>query len=196
MLAIVILAAGESARMGRPKQNLIFEGKTLLQRAIETALTTTCKPVVVVLGANTGHIIPTLNYAGITIVQNDNWQEGMASSIRIAVKLLTELENVDSVLFTLCDQPFVTGGLIATMQSTARESGKAIVACNYNNTVGVPMLFGRKLFADLLLLQGQEGARNLVKQFPNDIATVLFNKGMTDIDTEEDYEELITNAPR
>ena len=192
MTALVILAAGESKRMGRPKQNLLFKGKTLLQIAVDTALASSCRPVIVVLGANSQIITPTLNYPDINILYNDNWKEGMASSIRAAVSEVKSDGTVDSILFMLCDQPFVSTALIEDMLSRKQKSGKGIVACTYDNIAGVPMLFSRAFFAELSQLKGQEGAKKILQNHhPDDIILVPFDKGDTDIDTPEDYRQLI-----
>lgn len=178
--------------MGRPKQNLLFKGKTLLQIAIDTALASSCRPVIVVLGANSKMIASTLSYPDVNVIYNDNWQEGMASSIRAAVTEVKSDGTVDSILFMLCDQPFVSTALIEDMLSRKQESGKAIVACTYNNIAGVPMLFSKAMFGELSLLKGQEGAKKLLQNHhTNDITLVTFDEGGTDIDTPEDYSELI-----
>src|SRR5476651_1174100 len=83
MTGIIILAAGSSSRLGKPKQNLIYNGKTLLQNAIDTASSSLCKPIMVVLGANAVVIKPTIESLPVNILNNENWQEGIASSIRI-----------------------------------------------------------------------------------------------------------------
>ena len=88
--AIVILAAGISSRLGSPKQLLEFDGKTLLQHAIDTALATGCPKVMVVLGARAEMLKPELANQPIQVLENKNWQEGMASSIRYALKNITK----------------------------------------------------------------------------------------------------------
>ena len=85
--AIVILAAGTSSRLGSPKQLLIFNNKTLLQHAIDTALNTGCKNVMVVLGAHFDLIKNQLTHQPVQVIENKDWQEGMASSIRYALKI-------------------------------------------------------------------------------------------------------------
>jgi molybdenum cofactor cytidylyltransferase len=177
MTALVILAAGASNRLGQPKQNLLFKNQTLLQRAVETGLASACRPVIVVLGANADVIEP-INLVDAKVLYNYEWNEGMASSIRVAVNEIIKDTTVTNIIIMLCDQPFVTAALINTMLQKQMETGKPIIACSYNNTMGVPALFNRPLFAELLLLKG-------------DVITVPFEPGSIDIDTLEDYKRLL-----
>ncbi|OKS86011.1 nucleotidyltransferase family protein [Mucilaginibacter polytrichastri] len=192
MTGIIILAAGESCRLGEPKQNLIFQGKTLLQRAIETALSSACETVLVVLGANAELIKPTLQPYKVEVIVNANWTEGMASSIRAGVEALQRNELIENVLILLCDQPFVSLSLINNLLQKQQDTLKPIVACNYKDTIGVPVIFNRLLFTRLLLLKGHEGAKKMIAGYPDDVATVPFDLGTVDIDTVEDYNRLIS----
>ncbi|WP_259065220.1 nucleotidyltransferase family protein [Mucilaginibacter sp. X4EP1] len=187
MTVAIILAAGESSRLGRPKQNLIFNGKTLLELAVESVRKSECKKIIVVLGANSSEIKP---IAGAFILYNKDWREGMASSIRTAMLEINDDPSVDKVIMMLCDQPFVNAALLNSLIRKQNETAKAIIASAYNGTNGVPVLFDRSLFSELLLLQGHEGAKKILKNHVDDIATIPFEQGGIDIDTSEDYERL------
>lgn len=189
---MIILAAGSSSRLGTPKQNLIYKGQTLLQRAIQTALTSVCSDnVVVVLGANESAIRQEISDQLVHVVHNPDWQEGMASSIRLGVAELIRMQPLlRGVILMLCDQPFVDPLLIYQLTEKRVESDNGIIACSYRGTLGVPVLFDASYFPQLLMLQGKEGAKKLVKAFPNDVATVSFPLGAIDIDTLDDYEVL------
>jgi molybdenum cofactor cytidylyltransferase len=187
MTGVIILAAGGSSRLGQPKQNLLFRGKTLLQHAVETAQRSNGKPVFVVLGANAGQIAHTID---ANIIFNKDWNEGMASAIRISIKELTKYPAVTSVILMLCDQPFVSAALLNALIVKQTETGKPIVACAYNGTLGVPVWFDRALFSELLLLQGLDGAKTVISAHPEEVATVTFEQGGIDIDTPADYERL------
>jgi molybdenum cofactor cytidylyltransferase len=189
MTGTIILAAGESRRLGQPKQNLVFENKTLLERAVGAALGSGCKPVIVVLGANADVINPAVS-KDVKPVYNSDWGEGMASSIRAGVNELNKYSNIDSVLIMLCDQPFADVKLISSMQTRQQQTGKAIVACSYGNTIGVPALLNKSLFPELLLLQGNEGAKHIIKDRPQELTIIPFEKGIIDIDTPEDLSRL------
>jgi molybdenum cofactor cytidylyltransferase len=193
MTALIILAAGASTRLGQPKQNLVFQNKTLLERTIETAIDTKCRPIFVVLGANVDDIDFDIKSKEVQFIFNRNWEEGMASSLRIAVIEAEKCKEIDNVLIMLCDQPFVTSKLIADLLLKQQETSKAVVACKYNDIIGVPALFNRTLFCELLLLRGKEGAKKILKDHPEDVAIIPFDEGNIDIDTKEDYNRLINS---
>jgi molybdenum cofactor cytidylyltransferase len=192
MTGLIILAAGASSRLGTPKQNLIYQGQTLLQRAIHTALTSACcEKIVVVLGANEGVIRPNIFDHQINITYNPNWQEGIASSIRLGITELQKLEpNIKAAILMLCDQPFVDPLLIYQLTERKAENNNGIIACAYKDTLGVPALFDASYFPQLLMLQGKEGAKKLIKAFSHDVLPVAFPLGAIDIDTMDDYEGL------
>src|ERR1700743_1804510 len=183
MTGAIILAAGESNRLGRPKQNLQFNGQTLLQHAVDSAQQSECKPVIVVLGANDNAITPP---GGGTVLYNKDWKEGMASSIRTAINGINNDLSVDKVIIMLCDQAFVSTALLNSLIDKQIETGKPIVASTYNDIIGVPALFDRTFFAELLLLKGHEGAKKILITHANEIATIPFEKGSIDIDTPDD----------
>ena len=160
MPAIIILAAGESSRLGKPKQNLVFENKTLLQRAVETAMRSKYRPVVIVLGA-VDIPLPEIINEQIRIIYNEEWKEGIASSIRAGV------------------------------QEIANTTADAVLIMLYNNTIGVPALFNQSLFGELLLLTGDEGARKIIKDYHGYTGIIQFEPGAVDIDTEADYRLLL-----
>lgn len=188
MTALIILAAGESARLGRPKQNLVFEGKTLLQRAAETALSTACGPVIVVLGANAEAIRQTISQYPVEIIYNADWPEGIASSIRLGIKELQQKPGVTSVILMLCDQPLVSATLLNELVEKRADAG--IVACTYENTIGTPVLFSSAYFEELQLLTGNEGAKKILLKHPATVISIPFPLGGVDIDTIEDYGRL------
>jgi len=189
MTGIVILAAGSSSRFGTPKQNLVYQNKTLLQRNIEIALATGCHPVIVVLGANSDVILPTIESLPVEIAYNTAWGEGMSSSIRSGIAhLQTNHAKISSIILMLCDQPFVTTGLL--LQLIAVSGPKSITACAYDKAVGPPVFFDSHYFPELLLLKGNEGAKQLMLKHEVNITTVPFVLGSIDIDTKEDFERL------
>lgn len=192
MTGIIILAAGSSSRLGTPKQNLMYQGKTLLQRAIQTALTSACcESVLVVLGANEGVIRPNISDQQVHITYNPDWEEGIASSIRLGISQLQILEPLaTSAIIMLCDQPFVDAFLLYQLTARKVENDNGIVASEYKNTYGVPALFDAKYFASLQKLKGNESTNELITAYPDDVISVPFALGAIDIDTIEDYERL------
>jgi len=190
---IVILAAGASTRLGRPKQLLPWQGITLLQYAVQTALTVTTQPVVVT-GANGEHLAAALDPGQVKLVYNPNWQQGIASSIQCGLQaLLNRTPQPDQVIFMVCDQPFVTAGLLLDLINEQQKSRKPIVASAYADTLGIPALFDRSLFPQLLDLQGDTGAKKIIQQHAGEVATVAFREGVYDIDTVGQYEALVKN---
>jgi len=195
MAAIIILAAGASSRMGSPKQLLAYGGNNLLQHAIHEALGTGFSPVMVVLGAKENEIVPVIKNDDILIVENAEWEEGLGSSVRAGIStLIKQTPEPDSVILMLCDQPFVTSTLLKQLVEIKAATNKNIVASMYRDTAGVPVLFDHSFFPELLLLRGQDGAKKLLLQYAEEVATILFPEGAVDIDTPEDYHTLVLNA--
>jgi molybdenum cofactor cytidylyltransferase len=188
MTGVIILAAGSSSRLGEPKQNLVYKGKTLLQHALDAALASSCEPVILVTGAVEPGKLKYLQSTGIHITQNLQWQEGVASSIRVGLtELLTIEKDIESAIFMLCDQPFVDAPLLHKLIEKKVESGKGIISCNYKETLGVPVLFDRKYFKELQFMEGVVGAKKIIFKYKEDVFAVDFPKGAVDIDTVEDY---------
>ena len=188
---IVILAAGASTRLGRPKQLLPWQGKNLLQHAVQTALEITTQPVVVT-GAHADQLVAAVDPSQVQIVFNPEWEQGIASSIRCGLQaLLNRTPTPEQVIFMVCDQPFVTCNLLLDLINEQQKSTKAIVASAYAGTLGIPALFEKTMFQQLLDLQGDAGAKKLMQQHPDQTAAVDFPQGNIDIDTVDEYEALI-----
>ncbi len=188
-LSILILAAGNSSRLGSPKQLIEFEGQTLIERITETALSIS-EDVLIVLGGNSELILPKLVRFEdtISIVFNPDWKEGMGTSIRIGVEKLAE--NSDLIIISLSDQPFISKVLLQNMLQTYAKTQNPIVSCTYSNTLGVPILFHKSVFSELLKLNGDKGAKSFLHLYKNRISTIDFPEGIVDIDTLEDVEDL------
>jgi len=194
MVTVVILAAGASSRLGLPKQNLVYQHITLLQHAVFNALQVSAN-VIVVLGANTGLIEPTIKDKPITILHNEDWANGMASSIQVAITHIQQTQlRTNPVILMLCDQPFADAKILNQLISEKNISKKGIIASAYKNALGVPVLFDVTYFSQLLLLRGQDGAKVLLKQFLGDVQAVPFDLGVVDIDTLEDWERLLNKT--
>lgn len=192
-IAIVILAAGSSSRLNhQPKQLIQWEGSTLLRRVVDTALATTFRPVVVVLGAHKGQIAPELDGLPVTIIDNQHWQQGLATSVKtgLAAVYLTQ-KDIDAVLFLLTDQPHVDRGLLQQLVHVYEESGKGIVAARYAGSLGVPALFDRKYIHELLSLEGDAGAKKVILNHPDDCVEVPFESASIDLDTRQDVERFL-----
>jgi molybdenum cofactor cytidylyltransferase len=190
--AIIILAAGSSSRLGRPKQLLSYQHKSLLDNTIEEAKKATDGAVLVILGGNHALIEKNITRSAISIVYNPDWEEGMSSSIRLGLAVLkNENAALKNVILTVCDQPFITAEVFGGLIQEAETSGKGIVASSYGGTLGTPVWFDQLYFNELFLLKGTEGAKKVVKKFAAQVASVTFEKGEIDIDTPEDYNRLL-----
>jgi len=187
----IILAAGGSSRFGQPKQLLVFEGESLVQRVVRSATEAGSDPVVVVVGDNRGQIETELRGTVAVVVQNRQWRQGLGTSIRSGLGHLLRLKpEVEAVVLLACDQPFVDKGIINSLILQRANSGKSIVASSYANTLGVPVLFERIWFDSLSSLPDDSGAKALIESGSMDVAQIQFPKGVIDIDTPSDFERL------
>jgi molybdenum cofactor cytidylyltransferase len=188
---VVILAAGSSSRLGEPKQLVKHDGKNLLQTTIDAAVNSDAAPVIVVLGANAEQVSGEINKSNVHIAINSDWEEGMASSVRIGLnELLFISPSIEAVILMVCDQPYISTDLVNQLINEQKKTGKPIVTCNYGASTGPPALFDRSLFIELMQLKGDIGARKIIRHHSNEIATISFAKGKIDIDTKEDYNAL------
>lgn len=172
MPSIIVLAAGASRRLGRPKQLLMFEGEPLVVRAARIAASV----------ADTVVVIPPVDeireaLRGYRIVENPGRDEGVASSIRAGVSATT-----GDVLLAVCDQPMITA---EHLQSLIRVRSP-IAATGYNGISGVPAFFGGKFRGELLALRGDVGARKVIEAHSDELVTIPFAAAAMDVDTEGD----------
>lgn len=187
--AIIILAAGNSSRLGEPKQLLHYKGKTLLRHTADEASLVTPK-VLIVTGEENPDI--TGQITGFHHIRNESWAEGMASSLKTGLQeTLQHFPETEQFIFTVCDQPFISASVFKALTEKKKISPKGIVASAYADTLGVPVLFSSSYVKELFNLNGQEGARKLIQQYRDDTDSIPFEQGSWDIDTLEDYKKLI-----
>jgi molybdenum cofactor cytidylyltransferase len=189
---LIILAAGGSSRMnGVSKQLLEFNGRSLLRRAAETALSSSCRPVLVVLGANVEKILPEIEDLPLIIELNKDWRQGMGSSIKAGLsKILKDTPELEAVILMLADQPLITAEILDRLAEAHSASGLPIIASEYENTVGVPALFSRPIFDKLLALPDDAGAKSLMQKDPANVKKIPVPEAAVDVDSEEDYYRL------
>jgi len=190
---IIILAAGSSSRLGSPKQLLKYNDKSLLQHIVtEANLAVENEEVIVVTGANQDLLETELSQLPVHVIHNDNWEQGMASSINCGLESLLKIyPDLNGIIFSVCDQPFVSVAVFKSLVEKHDLTGKGIIASFYNDTLGVPMYFDEKYFDELAQLQGHSGAKQMVNKYPKDIGYIEFPDGVIDIDTDSDYQNLV-----
>ena len=189
-IGAVILAAGESSRLGQPKQLVQFRGKSLVRRIVDAATEAGCSPITIVLGSDSKKIEDELAGTGVAIVKNENWRAGIGTSIRAGVQnLLSQAPNLEAIVLLVCDQPFVDARVIKGLIELRQKTNKSIVASAYSGTLGVPALFNRSCFQELLALGDDTGAKSIIMRNRERVAEFPFPQGEIDIDTVADYEK-------
>jgi molybdenum cofactor cytidylyltransferase len=186
-IGAVVLAAGGSSRLGQPKQLLRHRGESLVRHAAQAAIDAGCAPVTVVVGPEQERIAASLHDLDVIILPNESWRRGMGTSIRAGVEAL---KDCDAIAILACDQPQVDATLIRQLAARHQETRKPMVASAYAGTLGVPTLFMRSCFEQLLSLGDERGAKVLLTARPNDVAQVDFPGGAVDIDTPGDWGRL------
>jgi len=188
----IILAAGASRRLGRPKQLLELDGETLLARTIRCAREAGAEPVLAVLGADAPLISQSVPMKEVVTVLNPEWQEGIASSLRAGIRsLLSIVPEAPGAILLVCDQPRLGAAHIrALIEDFHASSETAVIASTYNKMRGIPAIFPRALFPRLLVLTGDKGARGILAGPRCPIVEVPFAGGEIDIDSPADLERL------
>lgn len=188
----LLLAAGGSSRLGQPKQLVRVEGKTLIRRSAEMLAASICDPVTAVLGAEIEESRRELAGLDISVCTNASWNVGISSSIKSGLRHLLRLEpDLDAVLIALCDQPYVTSGDIDRLAVEFRLGNASIVASAYDRVAGVPAVFATEMFDSLFALEGDEGARYLIRRSDN-VSTVDVDGAAFDIDTSDDLNRVVS----
>jgi xanthine dehydrogenase accessory factor len=189
-IATVVLAAGASRRLGSPKQLVELDGSPLVRRVATTCLAAGTGPVGVVLGASAAAVAHALRELRVAQVTNELWQEGIASSIRAAVRW-AESSNAGALLITLSDQPLITPAHLVALRD-AWLAGAPIAASRFRGILGAPAIFDRSRWDALARLEGDQGAARLLRDA--DVVAIDWPAGAVDIDTADDVEALVKLA--
>lgn len=184
-IGTIILAAGNSSRLGKPKQLIPYNGISLLQNIVNMALEATNGPVLLVEGAGTYPLRPNPR---LKKVVNNKWESGMGSSIKLGLNTLVNQGNITQVLVLLSDQPFVSIELIKSLIRKKIENHTAIVASFYQEAPGVPAIFDQSVFQQLNSIPDEGGAKKLLLSNSKQLSLVRFDAGNIDIDSPEDLE--------
>ena len=189
--AILILAAGESRRMGEPKQLLPYKDSNLLLHTVKQASAIKYSDVFIVIGAHFSDIFKSIRGQKATVLMNSNWEEGMGSSLKKGIDFIKNKNNYDRVLITLGDTPLITTEHYEELISLSDSSGKRIVLTSYEEVSGVPAIFDKSLFNELFAMSNDEGAKPVIKKYKKEVTEMTSKTPYFDVDTQEAYQELL-----
>jgi molybdenum cofactor cytidylyltransferase len=187
MLSAILLAAGESKRMGEPKQLMPFGQSTIVEQAIDNLLSSAVSEIIVVLGYRAEEVIKTIAARPLRIVINPDYQQGMSTSIIAGLNLVASQSQ--AVMLALGDQPLVDSQTINRLIAEFYNHDKGIAIPTYQGKGGHPVIFTIKYKQELLELKGDIGGREIIKHHPDDVLEVAIDceSVISDIDTREDY---------
>ncbi len=191
VIAALVLAGGGSRRLGRPKQVEPWGGATLLGHVVGAVRALPVDEVWVVLGSEAERVLEEVDLTDCGVIENPEWEEGIASSLRVGLDALTRLSRADLALILLGDQPDVPADIVEALIAAHRRSRSLAVVPKYRYSPGNPVLVDRALWPRLMSLEGDEGAKRLLQAHPEWVEEVWFERlPPRDVDTEADLEEL------
>lgn len=190
-VGVIVLAAGSSSRLGQPKQLLPVDGQPLLSRTLDVVRATTLEPRIVVLGGYSDEIRSQVNFTGFEIVENPDYLSGQSTSLQAGLRALPD--DTDGVIVLLGDQPQIPAWLLTIMAEAFSTPGIAAVRPRYADGPGNPVLLSKSLFPDLLALEGDVGARDVLQRHRDAILEIDYRNRPApgDVDTMEDYRALL-----
>lgn len=189
--AAVVLAAGGSRRLGRTKQLEPWGDHNLLGHVVRRTLEFPVDEVWVVLGHDVDRILAATDLGDAYVIENPEWEEGIASSLRVALDALTRLSRCDRALIVIGDQPDVAVDTVSELLVSHEHGGKPVTLPKYRYSWGNPVVVDRSLWARLMSLEGDEGARRLWQAHPEWVNEVWFSgSAPRDVDTEADVTEM------
>jgi molybdenum cofactor cytidylyltransferase len=188
-IAAIVLAAGGSVRMRGPKQLLPIDGQPMVRRVVEAVCGASLAQVVVVTGAYADEVEWALDGLPVELVANEAWSEGMSTSLRMGLGALRQ--EIQAVLIVLADQPALTSQVLSALVLRYRTTGAPIVAPVCRGRRGNPVLFDRRLFDELMAVEGDQGGRILLTRYAAEVQQVEIDDPavLFDVDTLQDYQE-------
>ena len=189
-VAVAILAAGSSKRMGASKQLLRWEGQSLLRRTYEVAHSARAEHLVVTLDPAATAVVAEIRGATAMRAFVGQPELGQSESVRVALSAVQTTDSV-AILFVPCDLPLLSTEHLNALIARYHESAAAMVASAYDGKLGSPMLLDRSLWPELKALRGDTGARSLLKLHPELCTSIHWPEGEFDVDTPEDWTRLL-----
>jgi len=188
LISVVILAAGESKRMGQPKQLMPLGGSTILEQTVDNYLNSEVNEVIVVLGHRAEEMSQLLDGKPVMVAVNPAYRQGMGTSIAVGLSLIGA--QAQGVMLALAEQPFIDRRAINQLIAAFGAHDKGIVIPSYNDQRGHPVIFASKYREELLGLTGDIGGRQIISRHPDDILEIAVDcEGIiTDIDTWDSYQ--------
>ncbi len=192
MIAGLILAAGESSRMGTPKATLAYRGRTFLELIVQTLREGGLERIVVVLGHQADDIQRQVKIETAQVVINPDYRSGQTSSLQAGLRALIA-DDLDAVILCLVDHPAVCAETVRRIVATFRQCGAPVVIPAYQGRRGHPVLIGRQVFEELLVLAGDAGANSVVRRYrPATQFVEVEDEGVVmDVDDPESYRRLV-----
>lgn len=188
-IAVLVLAAGESSRMKGIKQLKKINNKTLLDITLEKVKKVFSENIFCVVGANTDKIKAEIATKNIQFIDNPNFRNGLSASIVSGINYFNEHKlNFEGLFILLADQPAIETEYLISMLDLFQENEAKIIASNYGNKLGVPVIFSKKYFSELLLITGDKGAKDFIHQRKNQVLSPKLTTNFFDIDTQEDLQ--------
>jgi molybdenum cofactor cytidylyltransferase len=174
--------------MGQSKQLLPWKSETLLSHTINIVKASKAAGIYVVLGANQEAHRKAINSENINVIANGNWKDGMGTSLKAGINELQKDSSVAGVLILVCDQPFLSTAHLDAMIESFEKQKCSIVASVYDGTNGVPVLFGKEHFTELVDIGDDEGAKKVISSNQEQVIGIMFPEGSVDIDTPDEYQ--------
>jgi len=190
-VSVIILAAGSSSRLGRPKQLVEINGTPLLLISVREALKAEFSSVLVVLGANAREHENAIQDLPVDIIMHPEWEKGMGSSLKAGLEhMIKSRPDTSAVIIMVCDQPFLTHTHLNTLYEHYQKTKNPIIASRYNQTLGVPALFDQAFFTQLLNIKDDQGAKAIIARHQSLAEFIDWPEGRYDIDTSADLKSI------
>ncbi len=191
MIAGIVLAAGRSTRLGQPKQLLPYRGRPLLGWAVAAMAASVVDTTLVVLGHDAERVRREVRLGAARVVLNDHYAEGLSASLRAGLDALQGDDRIEAAVVTVGDQPLLGPEVVDALIAAYRSSGAPLVAADYGDHRGTPLLLARAVWPLARAIKGDQGTRTLLKAHPGEVATVPVPPDVAaDVDTWDDYRRL------